>query len=36
MTFFEQRVAPVLPYDFSEMAKLARQVALKSITVPGV
>jgi len=35
-TFFNQSVAPVLPYDFSEMAKLAKQVALQSIAVPGV
>lgn len=35
-TFFNQSVAPILPYDFAEMAELAKQVALQSITVPGV
>lgn len=35
-TFFNQSHVPELPYDFSEMEKLAKQVALQSISVPGV
>jgi len=35
-TFFNQSEAPVLHFDFSEMEKLAEQVALQSISVPGV
>lgn len=35
-TFFNQSVVPLLPYDMSEMEKLAREAALQSITVPGV
>ena len=35
-TFFNQSDVPELPYDFSEMEKLAKQVALQSIAVPGV
>lgn len=35
-TFFNQKNVPILPYDFSEMEKLAKEAALQSITVPGV
>ena len=34
--FFNQRDAPILPYDFSELQKLAKEAVLQSITVPGV
>lgn len=34
--FFNQVNAPVLPYNLSEMEKLAKEAALQSITVPGV
>lgn len=34
--FFKQSEVPVLPYDFSEMEKLAKEAALQSVTVPGV
>lgn len=35
-TFFNQGLVPELPYDFSEMEKLAKDAALQSITVTGV
>ncbi|HNQ69059.1 MAG TPA: HipA domain-containing protein [Bacteroidales bacterium] len=34
--FFGTEHAPILPYRLSEMEKLAKEVALLSITVPGV
>jgi len=34
--FFNQENAPTLPYDYSEMAQLAKEAALESVTVPGV
>lgn len=34
--FFNQKNVPILPYDLSEMEKLAKEAALISITVPGV
>ena len=34
--FFDQKEVPILPYNFSEMEKLAQDIALQSITVPGV
>ena len=34
--FFNQNLVPELPYNFSEMEKLAKEAALQSITVPGV
>ena len=35
-TFFGTKQAPVLPYQLSEMEKLAKEAAALSITVPGV
>ncbi len=35
-TFFNQEKIPLLPYNFSEMEKLAKEAALQSVTVPGV
>jgi len=35
-TFFNQEKAPILPYNFSEMEKLAKKAILQSVTVPGV
>lgn len=35
-TFFNQEEVPFLPYDLSEMEKLAKEAALQSVTVPGV
>lgn len=35
-TFFNIKGVPILPYDFSEMEKLAKEAALQSVTVPGV
>jgi serine/threonine-protein kinase HipA len=34
--FFNQEEVPTLPYNFSEMEKLAKEAALQSVTVPGV
>lgn len=34
--FFNQSDVPILPYEFSEMERLAKEAALQSITVPGV
>ena len=34
--FFGTQLAPVLPYQLSEMEKLAKEVAGQSVTVPGV
>ena len=34
--FFNVEHVPTLPYDFSEMAELAREAVLQSVTVPGV
>lgn len=34
--FFNQENAPTLPYDYLEMAQLAKEAALESVTVPGV
>lgn len=34
--FYGTKQAPVLPYRFSEMEKLAKEAALLSITIPGV
>lgn len=34
--FFNQDEVPILPYDFSEMEKLAKEAVLLSVTVPGV
>ncbi len=34
--FFKHEAVPILPYNLSEMDKLAKETALQSITVPGV
>jgi len=36
LTFFGQKIAPVLPYNFDQMAELAKNVVERSIAVPGV
>ncbi|WP_117884129.1 HipA domain-containing protein [Aureibaculum luteum] len=36
LTFFGQKEAPALPYNFDQMAELAKNVVERSITVPGV
>jgi len=36
IAFFNQEKAPILPYNFSEMEKLAKKAVLQSVTVPGV
>lgn len=35
-TFFDQEEVPILPYNFSEIEKLAEEAVLQSVTVPGV
>jgi serine/threonine-protein kinase HipA len=35
-TFFNQSAAPIIPYAFTELEKLAIEAALQSVTVPGV
>ncbi len=34
--FFNKKEIPTLPYNFSEIEKLAKEAALQSITIPGV
>ncbi len=36
LTFFGQKEAPLLPYNFDQMAELAKNVVERSIAVPGV
>lgn len=36
LEFFNQKEAPLLPYYFSDLEKLAKEAAINSITVPGV